>query len=399
LSKKLSLEEVYTKLSESSGKSVEELQADFANIVTEVKKDERFTTAQPEIIEGIARNKLLNQVRREQMSPAITWEGTVIGIGDLVDTVRRQRMLSVASFKNDPVGTEEGKTYQGRPVKAKMGKNEETGKEELKVLYPKTPNNDKWGRTGKELPEHSWLRNVYGVASPIDKKTRKPGEPKIFNMTISNKLAQTPTIPIFEKVRFKGIDKTKPEDAKAGEYAISDSAFTKFNIAPELNLPDTETILSQFCANRYQTLGDLEEYHAQKAEDWSRWVVTEGNVSLLNVEPNSTTQNMRMVMDDESLLFAPVEPGRSLGITCWIPTDRGIVIDFAQDSRIYIVGRTTQGKKQDPITKEKTEEPGDVMINVYGIYCPDMFKVIEADDVPEEALTADTPDEEPAGGW
>ena len=42
-------------------------------------------------------------------------------------------------------------------------------------------------------------------------------------------------------------------------------------------------------------------------------------------------------------------------------------------------------------------EPGDVTINVFGIYCPEMFKVIEVEEVPEEALDPEEP--EPAGEW
>jgi len=96
---------------------------------------------------------------------------------------------------------------------------------------------------------------------------------------------------------------------------------------------------------------------------------------------------MRMVLDDESLLFAPQKEGGRIGVTCWIPTDRKIELDFAQDSRIYVVGKTTQGRQRDPITGELTDELGDVMINVYGIYCPEMFKVkLETEQLPENAL-------------
>ena len=384
---KLSNEEVFQKLFEGTGKPVEELRADYEEIVKEVTADPKFSNATPENLEAIARNKLVIRVRREANSPAITWQGTVLGVGDLVDTVRRQREFSEAAYKKDPVAAERGVMYQGRLVMATSGKDETTGEDIIIPLYPKTESNIKWGRAGKPIQEHSWLRNVYGVALPIDKKTKQPGEPRVFSMTISGTLAQTPNIPLNKKVKFKAIDKTKPEHVAIGEYNISDSKFTKFELAPEINMPEVETVISTLCASRYETLGDLEEYHLVHSEDWSRWVITEGNVSYLNLEPNVKTQNLRMILDDESMLFASPDPMSSTGVTCWIPTDRGIEIDFAQDSRVYVIGRTSQGKKMDPITREVTDEPGDVMINIFGIYCPEMFKVSkDVEEVPEDAL-------------
>jgi len=390
MSKKMSNEELFPKLAETLGVSVEDIQKDFDAIVEEVKKDERFVDVEEETIQQIARNRLIARKRREMASPAITWEGIIYGIGDKIDGIFKQRQLTEAAFKADPVGTQQGKVYQGRPVLAKV-ETDENGQEKMIPLYPKTPNNDKWGRTGKPLPEHSWFRNIYGMAAPIDKKTKQAGEPRDFVMTLNGNRTDLP-IPLNKPVRFKGINKTTDEADRQGKYIIGDSTFTKFEEAPDLKLPDIETILTK--SKRFLTLSELEEFHTKHENDYDRVVITEGTVSVLNLEPNPVTQNLRMVLDDESLLFVQTEEGTRPGVTCWVPTDRSIKIDFGQDSRIYVVGQTTRGRKYDPVTGQATDEPGDVMLNVYGIYCPEMFKVkVEPEELPEDAL--ETKEEQP----
>ena len=79
---------------------------------------------------------------------------------------------------------------------------------------------------------------------------------------------------------------------------------------------------------------------------------------------------MRLTITDESIMFA----GQSV-VTVWVPQNRGITLDFGPESRVFIVGRANRGKKQDPVTKEKTDEPGDVMLNAFGLYAPELFKI------------------------
>ncbi len=385
-------QELFSKLASDCGQSPELVQTEFNKILEEVKTDERFVGADQPTLEQIARNRLVTRKRREMNSPAISWEGMILGAGDLIDGVAKQRRLTDASFKKDPVSTQAGVIFEGRLVKS-----DENGK----ALYPKTETNDKWKRTGTPLPEHSWMRSIYGVAQPLDKKTCKPsGEIRKFGMTLNDKHAVEVSKMLKGKynkpIRFKGIDKTNADQAKAGEYYITDSAFTEFNLAPELKMPAPELVIANALTDRVEVLGNLEEYHAKNSEKFDRWVVVEGNVSLLNLEPNAKTQNMLMILDDESLLFAPKEGGSS-GVACWIPTDRGIEIDFCQDSRVYVVGRTSQGKKRDPITKQTLDEPGDVNINVFGIYCPEMFKVCQKPAIPKTALDAEQAESSPEG--
>jgi hypothetical protein len=400
LSKKISEEEVLLALSKQMDVPVEELKKELEETLIEVKKDERLTNAKDSEAREIARNRLVTSKRRELASPANTWKGIILGIGDLVDTVRKVRRLSEEAYALDPIKTSKGWVYKETFVLAKTEDVVDPDSKETSVkiipLYPKTEANDKYKRSLTPIPEHSWLRNVYGVALPIDKKTRKQGEVRVFSMTLNRKLAiEGKKIPLMNPVDFKGIDKTTAEDTKAGEYKINASTYTEFKLDPALQLPPLEDIIVTNCAKKFVLLGELDQWHKDHEKDNTRWCITQGIVSNLNLEPNEKTKNMRMTLDDESLMFATEKEGRSVGVQFWIPTDRNLDMEFGQDSRIYVVGKTGRGKAYDRETRQQLDEPGDVNFNVYGIYIPDIFRISkEVEPVPESSLS---PTDEPLG--
>ena len=132
---------------------------------------------------------------------------------------------------------------------------------------------------------------------------------------------------------------------------------------------------------------------------FDKWVITQGSVSSIDLTPNEKTGNLRMVLDDESMIFAPPKESGFSGVTAWIPTDRGLDTDFSQDSRVYVVGKLNRGKAVDPVTKQPLPEvPGDIMINVWGLYVPEIFKVkAEVKALTSESLTPaqeETPEDE-----
>jgi len=386
----ISNEELFNKLAKDTGVSAEIIKKDFDALVLEVKTDENFTGLETKDVEQIARNKLIKRKRAELNSPAITWEGVVLGKWDLVDGVAKARLYSVEAYKADPVKAQnpKGFMFQGKLVAVKVGKlvdgKIEEGDEPIPI-YPETEANNKWKRSGQPMPDHSWMRTIRGIAAPVDKLTGKVGEAKKFVMTLNDKLAlNAKDIPYNKPIRFKGTDKTTPENAKDG-YTIGTSSFTSFDLAPDLKLPPVETLIETVCGDKYVELGQVEEEHLRTAEDWNRWIITEGTVSILNPEPNKNN-SLFMTLDDESLLFSSSANGGK-PIPCYIPNDRGIVIDFAQESRIFVIGRTGQSKKRDEFGNI-TDEPGDVNINVFGIYCPEMFKVSPVESVSEDALSS-----------
>lgn len=363
----MSEEEYYTKLSQRVDTPIEDLKKEFAEILAEVTADEKFAGYNDEQRKNIAKNRFsIRKIRESAIPNLMQWEGVIIGIGDLVDTVAKQRKTTDAAFKADPIRAVKGYKYNETLILTNT---------EGVALYPKTDANDKFKRTGKPLPEHSWLRTIFAVARPIDLKTKQAGPVQFTKIMINNNAAIDAThIPTMTKVKFKALNKTNDEDRLVGQYTANFSVATKFE-AGTFDMPLLEEVLPAM--TQYKSLGELDEYHTKNEQNPRRLVVTEGTVVNMNLEPNATTGNMYLIISDESLLFSGTD---KTGVMAWIPTDRGIEIDFAAESRVFVVGKTTRGKARDPITKETLEGvPGDVMINAYGIFAPEMFKVPAAD--------------------
>lgn len=357
-------EEYFKFMSERYTSTIDEIKAEFEEVVTEVKNDEKFKDMSEVQIRSNARNRFSLRKAREAGSNAIPWEGLVIGIGDLIDTVAKQRRSTEAAFKADSMKTMKGWVYNEILVKSDA---------EGRPLYPETDNNKKWNRANKPLPEHSWLRTIYLFVRPLDPKTKLPsGPPQPSVMSINNQDAIKPNIPLMKIVKFKAINKTGTEESKIGEYKLNHSTFTKFDITTIKDFPAIETVLAGITSH-FVILGETDAWHVKNESVKNRWIITEGSVSNLNLEPHPKTQNMMISLYDESLTFGGSE---KTAVMCWVPTDRNIEIDFGQESRIYVIGRTNRGKAKDPVTKQVLEGiPGDVSINVYGLFAPEMFKV------------------------
>ena len=361
----MSEEEYFQKLAERTGEPVESLKIEFDVVLVEVKADEKLAGFTEEQYKTNARNRFALRKTRESASGAVPFEGIVIGIGDLIDTVSKQRKMTDLAFKANALKTTQlpGWIFNEVLVLASP---------DGVPLYPKTINNDKFKRTGKPLPPNSWLRTVYLFVRPIDPKTKQAGPVQFAKMSINNAPAiDVSKIPQFTPVKFRALNKTGPEDIKAGVYRINHSAFTKFEPTTIADMPPIEQVLPTI-APQYQTLGELDGYTDTNVNDKGLWVVTEGSVVNLNLEANAKTGNMYMILTDESLLFSG---GDKTGVMCWIPTDRNIVMDFGQESRVFIVGKPRRGNAKDPVTGEYMKgTQGDVSLTVYGIYAPEIFK-------------------------
>ena len=357
-------EDFFKKLAEKTSSTVEDLKVEFEEVIKEVQSDEKFTAYNDDQKRNVARNKFGFRKMREASSNAIAWEGIIVGVGDLVDTVAKQKRVTEAAFKADPLKTVQGWIFNTVLVSASKNGT---------PLYPKTDGNTKFGRSGKPLPEHSWLRTLYMIARPIDPKTKQAGPVQLSKLRVNNAPAiDMSKIPLMTPVKFKAINKTADADRMVGEYSMNFSTYTKFEPTTISGMPAIENLLAGV-ATHYESLGGLEVYHTNNEQDPRRLVITEGTVANMNLEPNAKTGNVYLIVTDESMLFSATD---RTGVMCWIPTDRNIQIDFGVESRVFIVGKTTRGKAKDPITGDILEGvPGDVMLNVYGLYAPELFKV------------------------
>jgi len=365
----IDIESYINKYSEKLGFSVDEVRKDYEELLTEEK--EIHTTLTEEEQKTRALQRLSVKYKRLLRSPAIGFEGIVMGLGDVVDTVARIRENAIKMFKENPQqAIANGLTDdEGNPL-------------DTRETFSSGKPNPSYG---KPLPEHNYLRNIFGVCNRIGES-----EPKFFTMTINGEVAKTKDIPLFTPVKFRANDKS---EESSSTFTLTHSVFTKFEKS-DINLPSIREIVSKFIG--ITNLADLQQYHTQHKDDYNRIVAIEGDVSMLFLEPTATGSR-RMIIEDGSKLLEDLE---SPGITCWIPAEMDI--DFSEGSKVIVVGRTTQGLKRDD-NGQQTEELGDVMLNVYGIYCYPEFKInppikeITQENIPEnvveETPKVDTPQE------
>ncbi|MCK5177221.1 MAG: hypothetical protein KAQ92_05840 [Candidatus Aenigmarchaeota archaeon] len=327
--------------------SVEEIEQEYNRIFQEEKEIHKGMDEAEQ--EKRALQRLALVYKKQLRSPAVGFEGIIIGVADCIDIVAKQRREAKTLYEHAPQEAITG------------GVTDESG----------TPldTRESWagGRAnqnfGKPLPENNFLRNIYGIA----KKTKGSTEPKFFSMVISGKKAQDDTIPVFDPVRFMGIDRS---EEGSNLYKINASTFTNF-VNADLTLPDYKTLASQFC--EMVAFSELENYHNLNKDDFNRLCVVEGDVSMLNLEPTAFGSRIMSLEDAD----ASLEDLDAKGLTCWLP--ERININFAEGSKVLVVGRTAQGKKKDE-AGNITDELGDVTMNVYGLYALPEYKV----SLPEE---------------
>lgn len=357
----MELKEYINKWSEKLSLTEADIQKEYDVILTEEAK------IHPALNEEDRKQRTLQRLamtyKKQMRSPAVGFEGMIIAVGDSINTVARLRREAQTLFRNDPqTAVESGVTdSNGNPL------------DQRKEWKSGQPNRG----YGKPLPEFNWLRTIYGIASK--KNVDEP--PRFFTMMMSGDRAIDKNIPIFYPVAFRAIDRTAPEDG-ASQYRLNSSTFTQFDIDETINLPKEMDLINQYCSGMKIELSALIDYHEGVKDDYNRLVIVEGDVTALILEPTSVGSR-RMILDDSNIDL------ESPGTTCWIPEH--ITIDFAEQSKVIVIGRTARGKKLDE-QGNQTEEPGDVMINVYGLYAlpdykisPDIEELVEEIKSPEPA--------------
>jgi hypothetical protein len=343
--------------SEKLSKPIEEVQSEFNSFAEDEKNIHSDLSLEQQQTRALQRLGL--SYKKQLRSPAIGFEGIIIGIGDVVDMVAKTRREAIEMFKIDPqIAITQGVTNeQGIPL--------DTRKE--------WSGGRKNNNFGKPLPEKNLIRNIFGVAI---KSKIKNDNPKFFTIAITGDNAIKENMPIFTPLKFMAIDKTESELIDK-VYTLNASSFTNFVVDKNLNLPKYEDLVKSCCKdiNIYSNLKDLNNFHQMSKDSFNRIVITIGDVSSLNLQP--TTMGSRVMIIEDSDDLNNLE---SKGTTCWIPTR--INIDFVEGSKALIVGRTTQGKKKD-ILGNLTEELGDVSINVYGLYALPEYKIYVPKEITE----------------
>ena len=335
--------EYLKKWAEKLSLPIEQINSEFDRILLEEKEIHKDQPLDQQELRALKRLALV--YKKQMRSPAVGFEGIIIGTGDSIDALAKKRREALALFNEDPQSAiTQGITDEaGNPLDTR----EEWSEGRPNQNY------------GKPLAEHNFLKNVWVVA----KQSNTENEPKLYQMLLTGEKAKNEDIPVLKPVRFMAIDK---------ETKLNASQFTNFVVDEKIQLPEVKKIVEEFI--EVVSFGQLEDYHKKNKDDFNRLVCVTGDVSVLNLEPTSMGSRI-MHMEDAD---ASLEDLDAKGLTCWLPSR--INVDFAEGSKVIVIGRTSQGKKKDE-NGNLTEQLADVTMNVFGVYALPEFKIELPEDI------------------
>lgn len=326
-------EEYFKQWSEKLSISISDIEKEFNIVYKEIESE--MSDISNEDKNQAALTRLAISYKKMLRSPAVGFEGIIIGAEETRDFIAKQRKEAIDFFKENP------------QLAISQGAVNEDG---IPLDNRETWNNGNVNNGyGKPLPANSFMRKVYGVAG----KTIGDNKKQFFTLTINGEKCNQ-DIPLMKSLRFMAIDKSE-EDSK--NYLLNASAFTEFKIDESIELPEIKELVKEYMDT--VQFSDLESYHKENKDDFNRIVAIEGDVSLLNLEPTSVGSRIMTIEDGEDMMNLD-----SKGLTCWVPGN--IEIDFSEGSKVCVIGRTSQGKLKDD-QGNLTEEDGDVSMNVFSI--------------------------------
>ena len=325
---------------------ISNMEADLKKLVEEETIIHPDLTSQDRETRALHRLGLM--LRKQLKSPAVGFEGIIIGMSDCVDMLAKRRREAIEFFNQNPQKAIEMGICNINGVPLDNRKEWDDGKANFNFNKP--------------LPENQFIRNVWGVAF---KTSVEEDKPKFFSLTLQGENAKKDDINLFVPLRFRAIDKT-PVELLNKKYILNSSLFTKFDVDNNLKLPAIADLLKTYCGDMIVKIKDLQTYHNNNKDNFNRLVIVEGDVSTLVLEPSSAGSRRIVIEDIENIDL------ESKGITCWVPSR--VNIDFAEQSKVFVVGKTGQGNKKDS-QGNKTEELGDLNINVFGLYALPSYKI------------------------
>lgn len=320
-------------------------------------------------IEEMAKTRVRSQLRHDFASPAIPFRGRVLAKGDAFNMNATAWTDAAEYFKGA-----ESQQWIDKGVINDKGEPLDT-REIFSKSKKKNPN------FGKVMPKENFLTNVFGVfISPKEEVVAS-------KVTMSGNKARI-AIPVDVPVHVRLNDKS---EKGATFRTLVSGAPTEFKPIEDPDIPDAETLISNYCAQFFTTLKQLEAVHqafvpagATKA-DPTRLTIVEVELITLDTEANPKTHNYRMVVGDESLGFSEKE---RRGTVVW--TSEALfpaVKDAGRGSRMFVIGQTTQPQtSRDFATGDIINKPGDVGINAMGIYVKKGW-LMPKDEQPYEATT------------
>tara|TARA_R100000664_G_scaffold34044_1_gene53631 strand:+ start:810 stop:2069 length:1260 start_codon:yes stop_codon:yes gene_type:complete len=216
-----------------------------------------------------------------------------------------------------------------------------------------------WGgenpQFGYPRPASNWRRNIHFVGEV------EGGNPQYWMISAKNDTARDWNVKANE---YLFIDLIWDSEKNAA-YPVKDTlANVVYNSQVETprdtsTMPPMRNLVADMLRPKVTGLVNLENYHntVQSLPAKERIVVTDGNVTNMNMNPNKTG-NRTLFISDLNADF-DYEAGGYSSTPCWVPPH--IDIDFGIGSHVMILGRTSQSRNQE------TGELRQCSINVFGV--------------------------------
>lgn len=375
-----------------------------------------------------AKTLLFNTFKRREQSNSIKVEGYILAAGDRYDAVEYSRDQAIEAYQENPaqaikdgtvavacppeeagnltgpgvaeVGQKNGWSIIANPDNEKIlqysfaERDENTGEimgtddgdgsvEDGWRIYPLDDretfgSGDENPRYGLPTDKHNWTRRGLGVFTTEEHDGLWKGQ-----LTFRGKQSASEP-PLGEPVQFKA--RVNEADDQDSLLYINSTSDTQIEQNPDLDASKSidELIESQFEDGKW--LFDLEGvYEFMADKDRPQTVIVKSDVASIDMEPTSN-DTLRMVLSEFSFAGGNMVEREA---TVWIPAWQSRYIDFAADSRVYVIGRASLRDAYDPATGQTTSDKKEVIINAQGLYADPTAKIPRED---AEELTEDDVD-------
>ena len=341
--------------------SIQQIATKTGKPVTEVQTmyESHLASLPPNISGDVKRQKYAVKLTNRDCgvntkSPAVQFEGVVIGAGDTRDMMEGIWKKAVEDYQKDQAGTvarKEIAIIDGAVTPL-----------ETRATWPDGNANKDFG---KPKAKHAYVKDLIMAI-------RKPGETAFTAGKMRLRGDQCSiNVPFGKIAEFKALG-----EIVNNEYALRSSVTTQFQLKGDTTPDEFMEILDSAFPAHTKELGDCLNYHRSLEGTpgfYDRFVVTEGTVAYIKF-PDTPDKNIMIVLNDDSLQ-APID-----GVTIWLPSKFRELINFGRQSVVTVVAQTREGKVYDRVAKAETDVPT-VSLNGFSIFGrPGLTTLAEASD-------------------
>ena len=326
----------YEEYAKKLGKPTEYFEQLYNKIYSDLKKV--YPNLPDNKLQARAKYVLYSKVKQQLRSPAVAYEGVVIGYSGVRDLTAGARASAISLYQQNPV----------QAIQAGVVDSNGTPIDNREFL----PNGRKNPWFGKPITP-TYVRDIYVIGHLYEKE-----EPysMLYVQQISNDQAKVnQQIPLGQYVVFRANSRGKVQNLET----LRASRVTTFE-----PLPKSVDVISLLRGAPEEfivpALSELEAWHNEHANQFNRFAIVEGDVVIARTEPTAAG-NQLIVIEDESIAGLDNE-----GVTVWVPPH--CKVDYGPGSHVIVTGRTTAGAGWNPETRQTDENITRMMINAFGVF-------------------------------